>query len=214
MASFDVILFDVDGTLVDARLDIANAMNYALRILDFPELPEADITAYIGTGVRDLIRKSLGTDDERTIEKGTKLYIDYYIAHASDQTILYPHAVEILEYLKPKRKFILTNRYESFADAALRALGIRDYFEGIIGGDDESCLKPLACVVDRAAERFGIDKGRSLIVGDMGIDVMTGKNAGVKVCWVTHGLGKIEDVAPLKPEYIIDDLIELKEIIK
>jgi len=214
MASIDTIFFDVDGTLVDASTDIANAMNYALRSLRMRELPKEAIVAHVGRGVKDLIRRSLGTDDEEIVEKGTRLYTDYYIAHAADETTLYPHASDILEYLKSKRKFILTNRYASFADAALRGLGVRDYFEDIIGGDDEDCIKPSACVVDRAVKRFGIDKSKSLIVGDMDIDVMTGKNAGVAVCWVTYGLGKIEEVAPLSPEYIIDDLIELKEIIK
>lgn len=214
MASFDTILFDVDGTLVDATSDIANSVNYALRALKRPELPKEAIVSHIGTGVKDLIRKSLGTDDEAIIEKGVKLYVDHYIAHASDETVLYPHVIDILEYLKDKRKFIFTNRYVSFADAALRALGVLDYFEAIIGGDDEACIKPSACSVDKAVKEFGIDKSRSLIVGDMDIDVLTGKNSGVKVCWVTYGLGKIEDIRVLKPDYIIDDLIELKEIIK
>ena len=214
MASFDIIFFDVDGTLVDATTDIANAMNHALRVLALPELPKEAIVSHIGNGVKDLIRNSLGTDDEAIIERGTKLYGDHYIAHAADETVLYPHAVDILEYLKDRRKFILTNRYASFADAALRGLGIRNYFEAIIGGDDENCIKPSACVMKRAVKQFGIDKSKSLIVGDMDIDVMTGKNAGIEVCWVTYGLGKIEEVGPLKPEYIIDDLIELKEIVK
>ena len=214
MPSIDTIFFDVDGTLVDARRDIANAMNHALHTLGFSRLPDETIVSHIGSGVKDLIRKSLGTGDEAIVAKGTKLYSDYYIAHAADETILYPHAVEILEYFKDRRKFILTNRYAAFADAALRGLGIRGYFEEIIGGDDENCLKPSACIVDGVAGRLRIDKKRSLIVGDMDVDVMTGKNAGIAACWVTYGLGKREEVAPLSPEYIIDDLIELKHIIK
>ncbi|MFH1189603.1 MAG: HAD-IA family hydrolase [Candidatus Omnitrophota bacterium] len=214
VGQFDTIFFDVDGTLVDATSDIASAMNHALRVLALPELPKEKIVSYIGFGVTDLIRRSLGTDDEAIIEKGTKLYSDHYIAHAADETVLYPHAMDILEYLRDKRKFILTNRYVSFADVALRGLGIRDYFEDIIGGDDENCLKPEACIVDKAVNRLGIDKRKALIVGDMDVDVMTGKNAGIPVCWVTYGLGKSEDVMGLSPEYTIDDLIELKKIIK
>jgi phosphoglycolate phosphatase len=211
---FDTILFDVDGTLIDATSDIANGMNYALRALKLPELPKETIVSYIGAGVKYLIRNSIGAGDDAIIEKGTRLYADYYLAHAVDETVLYPHVTDILEYLKGKRKFIFTNRYASFADVALRALGVRDYFEAIIGGDDESCIKPSVCSVDRIVKEFDIDKSRSLIVGDMDIDVMTGKNSGIKACWVTYGLGKVEEVSPLKPEYIIDDLIELKEIIK
>ncbi len=213
MSSIDTIFFDVDGTLVDASGDIANAMNHALRVMGLPELPKEAIISHVGSGVKDLIRKSLGSDDKALIEKGTRLYSDHYIAHAADETVLYPHAVDILEYLKDKRKIILTNRYALFADVALQGLGIRGYFEEIIGGDDENCLKPSACIIDRAAKRLGINKNISLIVGDMDVDVMTGKNAGVKTCWVTYGLGRVEDVAPLKPDYIIEDLMELKEIV-
>lgn len=210
----DTIFFDVDGTLVDARKDIANAMNFALRTMKLRTLPDDVIISYVGTGVKYLIRQCLGSDDPATIDEGTRLYSDYYIAHASDEAVLYPNAVEILDHLKDKRKFILTNRYTAFTDPVLKGLGIRDYFEEIIGGDDESCIKPSACVLAKVIPRFKLDKSRSLIVGDMDIDVMTGKNTGIKTCWVTHGLGKIDEIRGLNPDYIIEDLIELKEIIK
>ena len=213
MPSIETIFFDVDGTLVDATGDIANAMNHALHVLGLPKLPKATIVSHIGSGVKDLIKKSLGSNDKALIERGTKLYSDHYIAHAADETKLYPHAVDILEYLKDKRKIILTNRYASFADVALKGLGIRGYFEEIVGGDDENCIKPSGCVIDRIESRLDINRHKSLIVGDMDVDVMTGKNSGIRTCWVTHGLGKVEEVVPLKPDYIIDDLIELKEII-
>jgi HAD superfamily hydrolase (TIGR01549 family) len=136
------------------------------------------------------------------------------MAHPADEARLYPHAVEILEYLKPRRLFVITNRYVSFADAVLNGLGIRGYFEEVVGGDDESCLKPSACVIDGVASRFDIDKSAAIIVGDMDVDIMAGKNSGIATCWVTHGLGKIEDIKHLKPDFIIEDLIELKEIIR
>lgn len=214
MEKIDTIFFDVDGTLVDARRDIANAMNHVLKSMGLATLADETIISYVGTGVTYLIRKSLGTDDEALIEEGTRLYGDYYVAHAADEAFLYPHVGEILDYLKGKRKLILTNRYAAFADVLLNALGIRGHFEEIIGGDDETCLKPSACILDRVAKRLGIDKGRSLIVGDMDVDIMTGKNAGTKTCWVTYGLGKMDEIKSLKPDYIIEDLIELKEIIK
>lgn len=213
MDRIDTIFFDVDGTLVDARRDIANAMNYALRSLGLPELSEDKIISFVGTGVTYLIRSSLGTNDEKLIAEGTRLYGEYYVSHAADEASLYPHAVEILEYLEGKRKFILTNRYAAFADVLLKELGVRKYFEEIIGGDDEKCLKPSACIIDRVIGRLGLDKSRALIVGDMEFDIMTGKNSGIRTCWVTHGLGKVEQIKDLKPDYIIEDLIELKEIV-
>ncbi len=214
MIAIDYIFFDVDGTLVDSRKDIVNAMNYALKKLGVNSRPEHEIVSYIGTGVKDLVRKSLGPRNIALTEEGVKIFSDYYTKHATDETKIYPHVKEILDYFKNKRKFVLTNRYSQFADITLNGVGIRKYFEDILGGDDENCLKPSACVVDRALPRLKIDKAKSMIVGDMAIDIQTGKNSGIKSCWVTYGLGKFEDVKALKPDYIVDDILELKNIIK
>lgn len=214
MALFDTIFFDVDGTLVDSRKDITNAVNHALGTLGFRKLSVETVVSYVGTGVKDLIRKCFGTDDEAIVEKGDKLYWSYFMEHAVDESVLYPHAREILEYLKDKRKFILTNRYKDFAEATLKGLGIIGYFEEIIGGDDENCMKPLACLFDRIVPRLKVDRNSALIIGDMDIDIQAGKNSGIKTCWITHGLGRVEDIRDLKPDYIIEDLMELKEIIK
>lgn len=214
MAGIEAIFFDVDGTLVDARVDIVNAMNHALRSLGAEEKPFDDIVSYIGTGVKDLVKRSLGTSDEDLILKGTEMFGRYYTAHAADEARLYPHVKDILKYFKDKHKYILTNRYSRFADAVLKDLGIRKYFEEIFGGDDEDCLKPSACVMDRIIADLNIDRSRAIIVGDMAIDVQAGKNSGIKTCWVTYGLGKTEDVKGLNPDYIIEDIVELKGIIK
>jgi len=214
MMSVDVIFFDLDGTLVDARSDIVRAANRTLRALGRKERSFEEIVSYIGTGVSDLIAKSLNTKDTSVIKKGVEIYSGYILEHPADEARLYPHVKETLEFFKDKRKFILTNRYAKFADAVLKALGIYGYFEGTIGGDDEDCIKPSACLMDSILPKIGVDRKRALIVGDMTIDIETGKNSGIKTCWVTYGLGKREDVEPLKPDFIIDDLSELKNIVE
>lgn len=214
MFAVDAIFFDIDGTLVDDRIDIVNAMNYTLRQLGLKEKPPHLIVSYVGTGVSDLIRKSLGEDKADLTEEGVRLYGDYYIKHPADEAKLYPHVKETLEYFRNKRKLILTNRYAKFADPVLKKTGIRDYFEEIIGGDDENCLKPSACVLDNLLPKLKIDKARSIMVGDMAIDVLMGKNSGVATCWVSYGLGRPEEVSPLKPDYTIDDIAKLKGIVK
>lgn len=213
MISVDAIFFDVDGTLVDARKDIVNAVNYAMRRLGLKARPFELVVSYIGTGVKDLIEKSLGADKSEFAEEGVKLFSDYYVKHPTDEAKLYPHVRETLDYFRTKRKFILTNRYSRFADAALSGLGIRQYFEEIIGGDDENCLKPSACVLNNLLPGLKLKKAECIIVGDMAIDIMTGKNSGIATCWVSYGLDKREDIEPLKPDYMIDDIAELKTII-
>lgn len=214
MTSIDTIFFDVDGTLVDARKDIVNAVNHVLGAFGLEEKPFGLIVSYVGTGVKDLIRKSLGEDRAGSVEEGVRIFSGYYVRHPADEAELYPHVKETLEYFRAKRKLILTNRYAVFADATLKGLGIRHYFEDVIGGDDEGCLKPSVCVLDKVFPRLNIDKEKSMIVGDMAIDVMMGKNAGLKTCWVSYGLGGPEEARALGPDYIIDDMAELKSIIR
>lgn len=214
MEVIKTIFFDVDGTLADARLDISGAMNRVLKVLGRPEKSAGDISSYIGTGVKDLIRKSLGEDDPALVDRATALYEEEYLKSPADHAVLYPGVEKLLKDLQDKRKFILTNRYSHLASALLEKLGIRGFFEDVFGGDDEDCIKPSSCVMDRILPAVGVDKKEALIVGDMAVDVMTGKNSGVRTCWVTYGLGKRDDVLPLEPDYVIDRISDLGRIVK
>lgn len=208
----DAIFFDVDGTLVDARGDIAGAMNRVLAKLGKPQLSVDVITSFVGTGVKDLIAKSLGSDDKELVDCATALYEEEYLKAPADHAKLYPGVIGTLEKLAGKRKFILTNRYARLATAMLDKLDISRYFESVFGGDDEKCIKPSACVLGKLLPKLGIDRRRALMVGDMDIDVLTGKNSGVATCWITHGLGKSAQVLKLKPDYVIEYITELVEI--
>lgn len=214
MIDIDTIFFDVDGTLLDATRDIAIAMNRALKEMGLPERTYEEIVSYIGTGVSDLVSKSIGSGDEALVAKGVRLYGEYYTKHPADHAVIYPHVKETLEYFKDKKKYVLTNRYSWLADEALKAVGLRHFFLDVIGGDDEMCIKPSPCVLDRLEKKYKFDRKRTLIVGDMAVDVETGKNSDVAVCWVTYGLGKREEVERLKPEYVIDDMSGLRKIVK
>ena len=213
MPAVDAIFFDVDGTLVDARRDIAGAMNRVLARLGYTELSVETITSFVGTGVKDLIAGSLGSSDPALIDRATELYEEEYLKAPADYATLYPGVIPTLQALAGKRKFILTNRYVHLASAMLDKLGISRYFEEVFGGDDEKCIKPSACVLGKLLPKLNIDRKRALMVGDMDIDVMTGKNSGVATCWITHGLGKSEDVLKLGPDYVIDDITELLKIV-
>lgn len=214
MSLIKCVFFDVDGTLADARLDIASAMNRVLKRLALPEKSANLITSYVGTGVKDLIQKSLDRMDAALIDRATAMYEEEYLKHPADHAVLYPGVVKLLKDLPDTRKFILTNRYSHLASALLEKLGIRDFFEGVFGGDSEDLIKPAASVMGKILPAVKAVKNESLIVGDMAIDVMTGKNSGVKTCWVTYGLGKREDVLPLKPDYVINNMSELEQIVK
>jgi phosphoglycolate phosphatase len=214
MIDVDVIFFDIDGTLVDARKDIVGAVNYTRKRFGLPPKPFDEVVSYIGTGVSDLVRQGLGHEGEGHVRQALGVLTRYYLKHIADQAKLYPNVKSVLKYFKDKKKVILTNRYKRFAEAALKEFGLLHHFDLVIGGDDELCMKPSGCVVTKALKKLKVDSSKAIIVGDMSIDVETGKNSGIKTCFVTYGLGDLKDVKRLKPDYIIDDLAKLKNILR
>lgn len=214
MKYIDLIILDLDGTLIDSREDIAKAVNFALKDVGLGEKSVSEISSYIGLGVEDLIRKSLGNKHNALIEKALSVFKEYYKEHCTDNSVLYPNVKEVLEYFKAKRKVIVTNRNYDLALQPLKTLGIYDYFDDIFGGDDIGCMKPSSCPLDRTINRFNMDKETTIFVGDMYIDVLAGKSAGIATCAVTYGIGKKEDIIKVEPDFIIDDMIELKNIIR
>jgi phosphoglycolate phosphatase len=214
MLPVDLIIFDLDGTLIDSRQDIANAVNFSLNKVGRGEKTIAEISSYIGMGLDDLIRKSLGESKSHLFDKAKARFEEYYREHCTDNSVLYPQVRETLEYFRNKRKIIITNRNYEFARLALKATGISGYFEAIMGGDDIGCMKPSSCPLDKLMHKFNINnKQKAIIVGDMDIDVLTGRAAGIITCAVTYGIGRKEQIVKAKPDYIIDNLRQLKDII-
>ena len=213
MKNVDLIVFDLDGTLVDSRQDIANAVNFTLKELGLRQKSLTEVTSYIGNGVKELIKKSLGEKKVALFDKALSLFENYYSKHSSDNSVLYPGVKEVLEFFKNKRKIIITNRNYEFAVLTLKLKGIYGYFEHIIGGDDVGCMKPSSCHLDKSMYSLKVAKEKTIMVGDMDIDILAGRNAGVVTCGVTYGLGKKEDILKARPDYVIDNVLKLKEII-
>lgn len=212
MKYIKLIIFDLDGTLVDSKDSIASAVCFVLKEVGAKEKGKTEIISYIGSGVDDLIRKSLGKDQEHLFAT-TKAIFEDYRKRFPNNSPLYPGVKKMLEYFQHKRKAIVTNRKREFALVTLKALNIYDYFEDITGGDDVECMKPSSCPLDKTLLRFNMDKEATMIVGDMDLDILAGKEAGIVTCAVTYGIGRKEDIIKTKPDYIIDDILKLKEII-
>lgn len=158
MKNINLIIFDLDGTLVDSREDIANAVNFTLREVGLKEKNLQEISSYIGLGMEDLMKKSLGEREDALLKKAISIFEEYYKDHLGDNSVLYPGVKDVLEYFKNERKVIITNRNYQFAVSALRTLEVYDYFEDIIGGDDIGCMKPSSCPLDKIIHRLNIDK--------------------------------------------------------
>ena len=213
MKYVDLIIFDLDGTLVDSREDIANAVNFTLKDIGLKEKSKQEISSYIGRGIEHLIRESLGNKQGVLLKRAQSVFEEYYRKHSTDNSVLYPNVKEILEYFKNKKKVIVTNRNYEFALLTLKALGVYGHFEDIIGGDDIGCMKPSSCPLDKTMHRLNMNKEKTIIVGDMDIDILAGKRTGIATCGVTYGIGKKEDIIKAKPDFIIDNIIKLSDII-
>ncbi|MFC1631426.1 HAD family hydrolase [Candidatus Omnitrophota bacterium] len=213
MKKVELIIFDLDGTLVDSKEAIARQVNLALKEVGLKEKEAPEIISYIGTGVDDLVRKSLGDEHQHLFEQA-KDVLENYRRDFEDDSQLYPGVKELLEYFKTKSKAIISNRKYEFVLPMLERLEIGDYFERVIGGDNEDCLKPAPCSLDKMISEAQVDKGKVIMVGDMDLDVLAGKNAGVLTCAVTYGLGKREDIIRAQPDYMIGNMLQLKDIIE
>lgn len=209
----DVIMFDLDGTLVDSLEGIIEAVGRTLAEMGKPGRSDEEIISYIGTGVKDLIKRSSGEESEEFVNKGVKIFSKYFKDHCDEKSRLYPNVRHVLDIYGKKKLFIVTNRNADMARRTLDNFGISGYFRDVIGGDDDLCQKPSACPLKRALFAACKDEERALMVGDMDLDVIAGKKAGILTCGVTYGIGRAEDIEKAEPDYVVDDIIKLKDLI-
>ena len=209
-----LILYDLDGTLVDTREDIAQAANHMLRQMGSPELPHDVIAGYVGRGVHHLIGHCLKSEDPKRIEKGIKIYRAYYGEHMLDHSRLFPGVLEMLQYFKAQHQVVLTNKPNPFSYDLLRALGVAAYFAAVIAGDSVYPKKPDPAAVRAMMERFGVAAEAAVFIGDSLIDIETARNAGIGIAVIAHGFGSREELQSASPDLLAADFVELLEKIK
>jgi len=213
MTFFQLLVFDFDGTLVDTKKDIADSVNRALNELELRTLDRETLYTFIGKGVNHLIARSLegtGCDD---MPRAIDAFIRDYEAHLMDQTGLFPSCRETLEHFTHKDNTILSNKPTLFITRILDALDWRAPFSTILGGDSVPAKKPDPGGLLNILQQHGVRPEETLMVGDSLVDIETGKRAGVKTCGVTYGHAGRKSLASAQPDWIIDDLSELKQLV-
>lgn len=209
-----LILYDLDGTLVDTREDIARAVNHMRAEMGESPLPQKQIEGCVGTGLHALIRSCLGSDDERRIQKASKIYRDFYAAHMLDASRLYPGAEEALRYFSPRPQAVLTNKPDPFSREILEALGVAHYFFEIVAGDSGYSKKPDPAAVFALMEKSGANPGEVLFVGDSLVDLETGRRAGIRTVLLTHGFTGADQLKSSRPDALAGDFYELIALAK
>ena len=211
--SFDLIVFDLDGTLVDSRIDLANSVNHTRTFLGLAPAANDLIYTYVGDGAFTLLQRALGPGfSEAEIRRAVELFLEHYNQHLLDNTLLYPGVVEALEQLDGALLAVLTNKPVGPSISILKGLGVLEKFRFVFGGDSFEQKKPNPMGIFQILSETGIPPQRTLMVGDSRNDIMTGRNAGIPTCGVTYGLAPDQLVDP-KPDFLIDDIKQLPGLI-
>jgi 2-phosphoglycolate phosphatase len=212
LKKISLIVYDFDGTLVDTFADIAGSVNLALTEMGLNPLDKKTIRGNIGSGMFNLMTRSLMKSGCNDIETSVLLFQKHYSHHLLDHTNFYPNGKEIVEYFFDKKNAILSNKPISFIEKILKALSFSKPFDSIIGGDSLDVKKPDPKGLLLMMNKFNCLPEKTLMVGDSAIDIETGKHAGVITCGVTYGLGNLDSLTNSNPDYLIDNLSQLKSL--
>jgi 2-phosphoglycolate phosphatase len=208
------VVFDLDGTLVDSRRDIAEAANHALAKNGYAQLPHDELESFVGDGAPLLMSRAARLDvkDER-VSGLVADFLDYYAEHPIDHTDLMPGALQALDDLQKYALGVCTNKPRRTSLAVLRGLELEARFAGLVAGDDLPLRKPDPAPVVEAARRMGVPVTEVIMVGDGPQDVLSGRAAGAYTVGVRGGIQAFERLAASKPDRLIDSLSELAAIV-
>jgi HAD superfamily hydrolase (TIGR01509 family) len=211
-----LIIFDLDGTLIDSERDIVISLKYCLGRFNLKPKSYDELKAYIGKGVRELIKDATGHEKGSLFEAVLSCFKYYYARHLLDHTKLYPGAKGVLESFHANQKMmaIASNKPGNLVKRIVKHFRLQNYFMQVIDGDNQDYRKPSPAGINKIIKHCGVTPEETLLVGDMAIDVLSAKNAGIKSCAFTGGIGKASDIVEAKPDFIIDKIEKLKEIVE
>ena len=211
-----LVLFDLDGTLVDSVGDLAWCGNEMLRSLDMPLHDPQAAHRWVGNGLERFVKRVLTNDmeaepDETLLKSGMEIFKRLYAEHASDHSLLYPGAIEALKYLAglDLRLACVTNKPEPFTSGLIEAMGLTEYFGLVVAGNTTAKKKPDPMPLHYAADHFAIPYDQCLMVGDSSNDVQAARAAGCNIICVPYGYNHGNDIRDANPDLVVENLNEL-----
>jgi phosphoglycolate phosphatase len=212
--SIGLFIFDLDGTLIDSKADIAYGINLTLARMDLPPVPINRVADFTGDGVQKLVeralRETVGREPESDrVQQGIAWFSEEYEQHLLDQTRFYPHVTEALDRLSWAKFAVVSNKPERFSRRILEGLGIAARFQIILGGDSTHTRKPDPTGILKAIEICEDVPSKSMMVGDSPVDIAAGKAAGAFTCAVLGGFRPRNQLESSGCDLIVNDLLDL-----
>ena len=212
-----LLIFDLDGTLIDSRLDLVHSVNAMLRHFSRPELPDEVVASYVGDGAPVLVRRALGDPkDQKFLKDALDYFLGYYRVHKLDHTHVYEGIRESLAAIHGanglgRSMAVLSNKPAHPSRAIVQALGLGQFFPHVCGGDSFPTKKPNPEGARALLKENKTQPQDALIVGDSSVDVLTGRNAGMWTCGVTYGFAP-HTLCEAPPDVVLDSPHELMEL--
>lgn len=210
-----LLIFDLDGTLIDSKLDLAASVNAARAHMDLDPIENDVVYSYVGNGAPELIRRALGElGTPENVQRALDYFLSYYRDHKLDHTVLYPGVRAALDHLRENRvaMAVLTNKPVRMSEAIVQGLGLAEHFQRVYGGNSFEYKKPHPIGVETLIAECQADRERTIMVGDSSVDVQTARNAHVTACGVSWGF-QPETFAEHPPDLLVDNLAELAEFV-
>lgn len=214
--SVKLIIYDLDGTLLNAFEDIADALNHGLAEFGYRTLPLESVVKLVGDGIEKLVERGLPEGEGHRWPEVLPVVGQYYLDHPSRRAHLYPGVLEVLAKLRAKgiRQVILTNKPHEIAVDACAAIGLGGAVDEVQGAKADVPLKPNPAAALALAGRFGVQVEECVVVGDGGPDVKIARAAGMRVIGCSWGMHSREEIEAMRPDTIIDGMHELEEVIE
>jgi len=211
-----LVIFDLDGTLIDSRLDLIHSVNAMLGHFGRPELPGDVVASYVGDGAPMLVRRALGDPaDEKFFKQGLEFFLGYYREHKLDYTHVYPGIPEALGQIRSngsnRKMAVLSNKPVNPSRAIVDALRLADFFVKVYGGNSFETKKPDPLGVNTLLKETGTASANAMIVGDSSIDILTGRNSGIATCGVTYGFAP-HTLCEVPPDVVVESPRELRDL--
>ena len=208
------LIFDLDGTLIDSKLDLIHSVNAMLAEMKRPQLAAETISGYIGHGAPQLVARALGgTATEEELNHALKFFLGYYEEHKMDNTCAYPGVPETLAQLTQLPMAVLTNKPVRISVRILNSLGLAKYFRVIYGGNSFESKKPDPFGANKILQELGVAAREALLIGDSEVDIQTARNAGTQAAAVNYGFG-VHDRTAHPADIYLERFADLADLVR